>query len=38
MTLDEMDAYNKGIGAMYSLVQGAKPIIEADRAESEDKE
>lgn len=31
MTLEEMDAYNKGIDAMYSLVKGAKPIIEADK-------
>ena len=30
MTLDEMAAYNEGIDVMYSLVQGAKPIIEAD--------
>lgn len=38
MTLDEMDAYNDGIDAMYSLVHGAPTIIEADKAESEDKE
>lgn len=31
MTFDEMDAYNEGIDAMYSLVRGAKPIIEADK-------
>lgn len=31
MTLEEMDAYNEGIDAMYSLVQGAQPIIEADK-------
>ncbi len=30
MTLEEMDAYNDGIDAMYNLVRGAKPIIEAD--------
>ena len=35
MTYDEMDAYNDGIDAMYDLVQGAKSIIEADKAESE---
>lgn len=37
MTLEEMDAYNEGIDAMYSLVKGARPIIEADK-ESEVKE
>ena len=31
MTFEEMDAYNEGIDAMYSLVRGAKPIIEADK-------
>jgi len=31
MTLEEMDAYNDGIDAMYRLVKGAKPIIEADK-------
>lgn len=31
MTLDEMDAYNDGIDAMYSLVHGAPTIIEADK-------
>lgn len=31
MTLDEMDAYNDGIDAMYSLVHGAPKIIEADK-------
>lgn len=31
MTYDEMCAYNDGIDAMYDLVQGAKPIIEADK-------
>lgn len=31
MTLEEMDAYNSGIDAMYALVRGAKPIIEADK-------
>ena len=36
MTLDEMDAYNDGIDAMYSLVHGAPTIIEADKAESEE--
>ena len=35
MTLEEMDAYNEGIDAMYSLVEAAKPIIEADKIESE---
>lgn len=35
MTYDEMDAYNDGIDAMYNLLQGAKPIIEADKTESE---
>ena len=30
MTYEEMDAYNEGIDVMYSLVRGAKPIIEAD--------
>lgn len=33
MTFEEMDAYNEGIDAMYSLVRGAKPIIEADKGE-----
>lgn len=33
MTYEEMDAYNDGIDAMYSLVRGAKPIIEADKGE-----
>lgn len=33
MTLEEMDAYNEGIDAMYRLVKGVKPIIEADRSE-----
>ena len=33
MSFDEMDAYNDGIDAMYALVKGAKPIIEADKAE-----
>lgn len=36
MTLDEMDAYNDGIDAMYSLVHGAPTIIEADKG-GEDK-
>lgn len=31
MTFEEMDAYNEGIDAMYSLVRSAKPIIEADK-------
>lgn len=31
MTLDEMDAYNDGIDAMYSLVENAPTIIEADK-------
>lgn len=31
MTYDEMDAYNDGIDAMYSRVQGAPTIIEADK-------
>ena len=31
MALDEMDAYNEGIDVMYSLVQGAKAIVEADK-------
>ena len=31
MSYDEMDAYNDGIESMYNLVQGAKPIIEADK-------
>lgn len=31
MTLEEMDAYNDGIDAMYNLMRGAKPIIEADK-------
>ena len=35
MTLEEMDAYNEGIDAMYSRIKGARPIIEADKAESE---
>lgn len=35
MTYDEMYAYNDGIDAMYNLLQDAKPIIEADKAESE---
>ena len=34
MSDEEMDAYNEGIDAMYSLVKGARPIIEADKAES----
>ena len=38
MTLEEMDAYNEGIDAMYSIVKGASKIIAADTAESEDKE
>lgn len=33
MMLEEMDAYNEGIDAMYNLVLGAKSIIEADRSE-----
>ena len=37
MTFEEMDAYNDGIDAMYSLVQGKLAIIEADK-KSEDKE
>ena len=35
MTLEEMDAYNEGIDAMYRLVKGAKPIIEADKESEE---
>lgn len=35
MTLEERNAYNEGIDAMYSLVQGARPIIEADKGEEE---
>lgn len=31
MTLEEMEAYNDGVNAMYSLVQGASVIIEADK-------
>lgn len=31
MTFEEMDAYNDGIDSMYSLVKGARPIIEADK-------
>ena len=31
MTLDEMDAYNDGIDVMYSIVQSAPTIIEADK-------
>ncbi len=31
MTREERDAYNEGIDAMYSRVQGAQPIIEADK-------
>ena len=31
MTREEMDAYNEGIDAMYSRVQGAPTIIEADK-------
>ena len=37
MTFEEMDAYNEGINAMYALVNRAKPIIKADKTESEDK-
>lgn len=36
MTLDEMYAYNDGIDAMYSLIESARPIIEADNTESEE--
>ena len=35
MTLEEMDAYNKGIDAMYALVKGADTIIEADKESGE---
>ena len=31
MTYEEMDAYNDGINAMYSVIQGATTIIEADK-------
>lgn len=31
MSYEEMEAYNEGINDMYILVQGAKPIIEADK-------
>lgn len=33
MTYDEMDAYNDGIDAMYSRIQNAPTIIEADGEE-----
>lgn len=35
MTLEEMDAYNEGIDAMYSFVKGAPTIIEAERSNDE---
>lgn len=31
MTLEEMDAYNEGIDAMYSRIKGTPTIIEADK-------
>ena len=31
MSLDEMDGYNEGLDVMYSLVQDAPTIIEADK-------
>ena len=31
MTYEEMDAYNGGINAMYSVIQGVTTIIEADK-------
>lgn len=31
MTLEEMDAYNNGIDAMYSVIDRASTIIEADK-------
>ena len=36
MSRDEMDAYNEGIDSMYSLVQGAPTIIEADKEVNDD--
>ena len=36
MTDNEMYAYNDGIDAMYDKVQRVKPIIEADKVESEE--
>lgn len=35
MSLDEMDGYNEGIDVMYSLVQDAPTIIEADKEASD---
>lgn len=31
MTYEEMNAYNDGINAMYSVIQGVTTIIEADK-------
>lgn len=35
MSYDEMDAYNEGIDIMYSRIQDAPTIIEAEGSESE---
>lgn len=35
MSYDEMDAYNEGIDIMYSRIQYAPTIIEAERSDNE---
>ena len=35
MTLEEMDAYNNGIDAMYSVIDRASTIIPADKGDEE---
>ena len=38
MTYDEMDAYNDGIDEMYEKLQRVKPIIEADKENTDEEE
>jgi hypothetical protein len=38
MTYDEMDAYNDGIDEMYEKLQRVKPIIEADKEDTDEEE